>query len=60
MIRLLKKYLDKWKNRGKVVTSFKYLGVETGRFSGREPNLQNIRPPGVNYTLRDEFRRMYE
>jgi hypothetical protein len=36
-----------------------YECAETGRFSSREPNLQNIRPPGINSTLRDEFiRRM--
>ncbi len=60
MIKLLKKFLNKWRNRGKTTTSFKYLGAETGRFSGREPNLQNIRPPGADSILREEFRRMYE
>jgi DNA polymerase-1 len=36
-------------NNGKIYTDFVQYGAETGRFSSRNPNLQNVPSPGSEY-----------
>ena len=36
-------------NNGKIYTDFVQYGAETGRFSSRNPNLQNVPSPGSDY-----------